>query len=193
MTRSIDAMPLEEAILGRRAVRAYTLETIDQPTLRSLLEAAVWAPTAMHHEPWQFIILQDRNLLKHLSDRAKSLFSAEAKDLHQNHGSLDLFSQPDFNVFYDAGTLVVVCAKSASSFVFADCWLAAENLMLSAHAKGLGTCVIGLAVSALNMPDVKQELGIPSETIAVAPIIVGKPRGDVPPSSRHEPQIIVWV
>lgn len=41
MTRSIDAMPLEEAILGRRAVRAYTLETIDQPTLRSLLEAAV--------------------------------------------------------------------------------------------------------------------------------------------------------
>lgn len=192
MTRSIEAMPLEEAIFGRRAVRAYTPEAIDRPTLLSLLEAAVWAPTAMHNEPWQFIIIQDRVVLKRLSDRAKSLFSAEAKDLHPNNGSLDLFSRPDFNVFYDAGTLVVVCAKSAGAFVFADCWLAAENLMLSAHAKGLGTCVIGLAVSVLNMPDVKQELGIPSETIAVAPIIVGKPRGDVPPSSRREPQIIVW-
>ena len=52
--------------------------------------------------------------------------------------------------------------------------------------------VNGLAASALNMPEVKQKLGISPETIAVAPIIVGKPRGDVPPSSRHEPQIIAW-
>ena len=92
----------------------------------------------------RFIIIQDRNVLKHLTDRANSLFSAEAKDLHQNHGSLGLFFQPEFNVFYDAGTLVVVCAKSAGAFVFSDCWLAAENLMPSAHANGLGTCVIGL-------------------------------------------------
>lgn len=51
--------------------------------------------------------------------------------------------------------------------------------------------VKGLAASALNMPEVKQKLGISPERIAVAPIIVGEPRGEVSPSSRHEVQITV--
>jgi len=64
--------------------------------------------------------------------------------------------------------------------------------MLSAHAMGLGTCVIGSAAAALNLPDLKQELGIPPEAIAVAPIIVGKPRGETGPSARKEPQVLAW-
>jgi nitroreductase len=47
-------------------------------------------------------------------------------------------------------------------------WLAAENLMLAAHAMGLGTCVIGSAVPALNTPKSKAELNIPSECTAIA-------------------------
>jgi hypothetical protein len=47
----------------------------------------------------------------------------------------------------------------------ADCWLAPENLMLAACAKGLGACVIGLAVSALSTPEWKAELKIPDGAI----------------------------
>ncbi len=190
MTPSIDTMTVKEAIYGRCSVRTYSPERIEQPVLRALLAAAVRAPTAMHGEPWQFVIVQDADVLKRLSDRAKVIFSAEAARLHPDRGSLDIFSQPGFNVFYDAGTLIVICAKTGGHFAIADCWLAAENLMLAAHAMGLGTCVIGSSASALNMPEVKQELGILPEATAVAPIIVGKPRGEALPSTRNEPQVV---
>jgi nitroreductase len=192
MPQSIDTMSVRDAINGRCSVRAYAPEKIDQPSLQVLLAAAVRAPTAMHGEPWEFVIVQDIDRLKRLSDRAKVLFSAETKGLHPDRGNRGIFSQPDFNVFHDAGTLVVICAKTAGQFAQADCWLAAENLMLAAHAMGLGTCVIGSATSALNLPDVKQELGIPPETTAVAPIIVGRPRGETRPSARKDPHVVAW-
>jgi nitroreductase len=192
MTQSSNSIPVSEAIFGRCSVRAYAPEKIDQETLLSLLAAAVRAPTAMHGEPWQFVIIQDADMLKRLSARAKAIFSDDAARLHRDSRSVDLFRDPDFNVFYDAGTLVVIFARSSGEFASADCWLAAENLMLAAYARGLGTCVIGLAVSALNLPDVKHELGIPVEATAVAPIIIGRPSGAVAPSSRHEPQILAW-
>jgi nitroreductase len=100
--------------------------------------------------------------------------------------------QPDFNIFYDAGTLVVICARAPGSFVTADCWLAAENLMLAAVELGLATCPIGFAVAMLNRAEVKAELEIPPDVVAVAPIIVGRPRGETPPTSRKEPELLCW-
>jgi nitroreductase len=101
-------------------------------------------------------------------------------------------ARPDFDIFYHAGTLIVICAKPAGPFVVADCWLAAENLMLAACALGIGSCVIGFAVSALNTPEWKTALGVPEEMTAVAPIIVGIPNGDTPPVSRKAPEILSW-
>ena len=189
---SIDTMTMKEAIYGRRSVRAYSAERIDQPTPRELLMAAVWAPMAMHCEPWQFVIVQDVGVLKRLSDRVKACVSADATRLHLEHGSSDIFSQPGFNVFYDTGTLVIICTRTTGHFAVADCWLAAENLMLAAHAMGLGTCVTGSAAAALNLPDVKHEVGIPPAAAAVAPIIIGKPLGEVRPGARNEPQVAAW-
>jgi nitroreductase len=77
--------------------------------------------------------------------------------------------------------------------VAADCWLAAENLMLAAFAMGLGTCCIGLALPMLNLPDIKAELGIPTEVTAVAAIVVGIPRGEAVPVARKDPEILAWV
>ena len=75
----------------------------------------------------------------------------------------------------------------------ADCWLAAENLMLAACAQDLGTCCIGFAIPVLNTPDVKHELGIAAELAAVVPVIVGFPRGTPEPVSRKSPQILRWI
>jgi nitroreductase len=71
-------------------------------------------------------------------------------------------------------------------------FVAGENPVLAACAKGLGTCVIGFAVSALNTPEWKTELKIPVEMTAIAPIIVGVPAGETPPVSRKPPEIVTW-
>ena len=62
------------AIHERRSVRDYSPQRLDHATIRKLLDAAVWAPTAVHEEPWAFVIVQDMATLKSLSDRAKSDF-----------------------------------------------------------------------------------------------------------------------
>ncbi len=193
-------------IFHRRAVRSYLPEKLDQSTIRRLLEAAVQAPTAMHLEPWAFIVIQDVSLLGRLSDQAKVLALAEVEEEEAKHrdllkapgvsaGSdhLALLRDPNFNIFYDAGTLVVICGKPLGRFVVADCWLAAENLMLAACAVGLGTCCIGFAVPVLNAPEVKRELGIPADVAAVAPVIVGVPKGATPAVPRKAPDVLRWI
>lgn len=194
MTQFQGTMSIMEAIAGRRSVRSYASRKLDQTTIAALLAAAVQAPTAMHEEPWTFAIVQDADTLKRISDRAKEFFVRDMQHarLHRGSHALDVFTRADFNVFYNAGTLIVVCSDTVGPFVFADCWLAAENLMLAACSMGLGTCIIGSAISALNSPEVKAELGIPVEVTAVAPIIVGVPAGETPQTPRKEPRILIW-
>jgi len=187
-------MSVTDAIYTRRATRSYLPKQIDKEAVHTLLAAAVQAPTAMHEEPWAFAVIQDKDILKRLSDTAKALVIKEA---HGDHSKLaghatHLVGSADFNVFYDAGTLIVIYGKHMGPFVVADCWLAAENLMLAACSMGLGTCVIGFAVGALNSSAWKAELGIPAEMTAYAPIIVGVPSGVTPPVPRKEPEIVTW-
>src|SRR5665647_2309577 len=114
-----------DLIYRRRAVRAYKPNAIEERLLHALLDAAVHAPTAMHQEPWQFVVVQDRALLKRLSDRAKKMVRVEAahhSKLLIPHGAAgdgiaSLLADPDFNIFYDAGTLVVICARPTNEFV----------------------------------------------------------------------------
>jgi len=194
MTRSNETLSVMDAIYTRQSVRSYASHRLERSAVNALLAAAVRAPTAVHEEPWAFVVIQDTQVLKRLSDRAKGLFAEEAHRTHLDRGGhgLEAFTRPDFNIFYDAGTLIVICAKLMGPFVAADCWLAAENLMLAACAMGFGSCVIGSAVSALNSAQIKAEIGIPAEVSAVAPIIVGVPSGETPLTSRKEPRILVW-
>ena len=175
---------------------------MNELVIRELLDAAIQAPTAIHEEPWRFVIVQDTVILKRLSDRAKTLAVDEASRHHDllkapgaapSRDMLSILAHPAFNIFYDASTLIVICGKALSQYVPADCWLAAENLMLAACAMGLGTCCIGFSIPILNTPMVKQELGIPLDVTAVAPIIVGYPKGPVPPVPRKPPEILTWV
>jgi len=184
---------LFETILARRSVRAYAPKEVGRADIQTLLEAAVHAPTAMHQEPWAFVIVQDKQLLRQLSDLAKPLFIERLHRTHPNGGdALDIFSDPAFNIFHDAGTLIIIGAQSSGPFIEADCWLAAENMMLAACAVGLGSCVIGSAVATLNTKEVKEKIGIPVEFNAVAPIIVGVPREETAATQRKEPLILAW-
>lgn len=188
------AMSALEAIYQRRSIRHYSSEVIKKETIEALLDAAVHAPTAMHEEPWAFAVIQDKALLKRLSNVTKVLVREEARtqDPAQAKHMLEIVNQPDFNVFYNAGTLIVIYGKFSGAFVTADCWLAAENLMLAAYAMGLGSCVIGFAVPGLNTEESKRELGIPAEYTAYAPIIIGVPSGETPAVARKKPSVVVW-
>jgi nitroreductase len=61
------------AIYQRRAVRSYTAEKIEKAIIEQLLNAAVHAPTAVHREPWAFVVVQNKDRLRQYSDRAKAL------------------------------------------------------------------------------------------------------------------------
>lgn len=188
-------MSAMDAIYHRRSVRDYAPETIDQAVIRSLLAAAVHAPTAMHEEPWSFAVIQDKKLLDRLSESAKKNVSSEAQGSTSDQAkhTLHVVDKPDFHVFYNAGTLIVIYSKLEGPFVVADCWLAAENLLLAACAQGFGTCVIGFAASTLNTPEWKAELKIPAGMTAIAPVIVGVAAGVTPPVPRKPPEIVTWI
>jgi nitroreductase len=190
-----------DAIFGRRSVRAYAPHRLEKSTIRALLDAAVQAPTAMLEQPWLFVVVQDRELLRQLSDRVKATWTREAIPESERragrasglHGAfIERLQDPGFDVFYGAGTLIVICARRIDTFIAADCWLAAENLMLAATALGLGTCCIGAAVEALHSKDIKAAIGMPADVHAVAPVIVGVPAGSPPPMARREPEIVSW-
>jgi nitroreductase len=110
---------------------------------------------------------------------------------HSDHFRSRL-SDPNFNVFYHAPALIVISAVEQGPWIVEDCALAAENLMLAAHAVGLGTCWIGFAQSFLNTPDGKKALDLPAAWVSVAPIIVGHPKAGTPAAPRKEPAV-KWV
>ncbi len=195
VTKTKSSMSAMNAIQHRRSVRDYTSTTIEKNVIHTLLDAAVHAPTAMHEEPWSFAVIQDKKVLDRLSESAKKLVRNEVQgsDTDRAKHTLHVMDNPDFHVFYNAGTLIVIYSKLSGSFVVADCWLAAENLLLAAYAQGLGTCVIGFAVSALNTPEWKAELKIATEMTAIAPMIVGVPAGATTPVPRKAPEILSWV
>ncbi len=187
-------LTLMDAIYRRRSVRNYTTQPVDRDVIRALIDAAIHAPTAMHEEPWAFAVIEDQALLNRISESAKDLVraGAEGKDTPRAKEELSIVNRPGFHVFYNASTLILICSKIQSPSAHADCWLAAENLMLAACAKGLGSCVIGFSIAALNSTGFKAELKIPEGVTVIAPIIVGHPVGETPVSSRKPPEILSW-
>lgn len=185
-------MDVLTAIYDRRAVRGYTQQPVAKPMLQTLIDAAVQAPSAMNLQPWSFVVIAGRERLLRLSHEAKQhLLTTMAP------GSLlerfkERLADPSFDIFCGAPTLIVISATFSEPGAGEDCALAAQNLMLAAHANGLGTCWIGFARPWLNLPATKAESHIPLEHAPVAPIVVGYPARQPEPPGRHAPKI-TWV
>jgi nitroreductase len=185
-------MDLNEAIIGRRSVREYTAQPVDDTTIGCLIDAAVQAPSAVNQQPYTFTVVRDQSMLDRVSRDAKShMLATMVASPHAEHFRSRL-SDPNFEIFYHAPVLILISAISQGPWVVEDCALAAENLMLAAHAAGLGTCWIGFAQGFLNTPGGKNELGLPIGCVPVAPIIVGHPKAAPPPVPRKTPTVH-WV
>jgi nitroreductase len=183
-------MELMEAITSRRAVRDYTAEAVAEAQLRSLVDAAVKAPSAMNGQPWAFRIVRDRALMTRISVASKAQMLRTTMAGAVAHHLQEMLSNDAFHIFYNAPALIVIAATEDSHWAVVDCALAAENLMLAACDAGLGSCWIGFAEAWLGTAEGKSALDIPASYRPIAPIIVGHPTlATIPSVARRDPEI----
>ncbi|MGZ6434435.1 MAG: nitroreductase family protein [Pseudobdellovibrionaceae bacterium] len=182
-----------DAIYARRSVRHYTKRQVSKQAIEELINAAIQAPSAMNRQPWAFVIIQNIPLLNKICQEAKNLLLKSPEwRMNSEHGKTP-FAERGFDIFYEASTLITVCAEKEGFQPVGDCYLAAENLMLAAPAMGLATCPIGFARDVLKMDSFKAELGIPDGYDPVLPVIVGYSSGPTEGPPRNPPRILNWL
>jgi nitroreductase len=182
-------MDVKEAIFTRRSVREFTTEAVEENTIRSLIDAAVQAPSAVNQQPWSFCVVRDRALLDKISSGAKAHMLRTSPAGLMSHHFEQILNDKSFDIFYHAPVLIVICCVSAIPWAVEDCALAAQTLMLAARADGLGSCWIGFAQGWLGTPEGKAALELPASYLPIAPIIVGRPKAQSAPVPRKAPEI----
>ncbi|WP_207867453.1 nitroreductase [Pseudomonas sp. 58(2021)] len=185
-------MNIDQAISGRHSTREYTTQAVDEEVIVRLIHAASLAPSAMNRQPWRFTVVRDQALLDRISREAKACMLETLDRGTQSERFHALLNDEHFQIFYHAPVLILISADAPGQWVVEDCALAAQNLMLSACAEGLGTCWIGFAQRYLNTPQGKQALKLAQAWVAVAPIIVGHPK-HAPAPVAHQAPDIHWV
>jgi nitroreductase len=186
--RTIQTDEVLNAVYRRRAIRKYTEDLLDPSLIEELIAAAIQAPSSMNRQPWGFVVIKGAARLRGYSDRIKA-------DLYAQPG-LDpilrnLLAEED-DIFHGAPYLIVVCATSGGSQSVEDCMLAADTLMVTAHAFGLGTCPIGLSRAWLSSDQIKREIGIPADWVPAFPLVLGKPDEHPEDPGRRAPRIL-WL
>ena len=122
-------MELDVCIKGRRSVRAYTDEPVLKEQTETILEAGTWAPTGMHREPWKFIVIEDKKIIKYVSDETKLLVQQMMPPLAKQ------FATEADIVCYNAPVLVLVCTEKDAQWDninLLDSVLATQNMFLKA-------------------------------------------------------------
>lgn len=185
-------MNLMDAIYTRRSTRGFTTDPVSRATVEQLMEAAVQAPSGMNAQPWAFGIVQDAGKLKDFSDRTKAYLLANMQTFPVFERYREWLANPDFQIFHNAPVLIIIFAKPGGPTADYDCAMAAQNLMLAAHDRGLGTCWIGFFGLLLGQPDVLKELHVPEGYRPIAPIVVGHPAQPVPPVEKAGPEVVFW-
>jgi nitroreductase len=184
-------MTFPDLLKNRRAIRDFQDKEVSLDAIKEILQEATLAPSASNGQPCQFIIVNNRQMLKKLSDESKKnlLQDFAENKTSLNPGYVDMLKNESFNVFYNAPCLVYVLGSTSVHSIDVDCALAVSYIMFSAASRGLGTCWIGLG-SYVRDPKTKALLGIPDGCRIIAPIIIGYPK-EIPASSeRHAPQIL---
>ena len=155
-------MDVLEAIKQRRSIRQFTEQAIERELLERILDAARWAPTAGNQQRWRFTVVTDPTVKEMVRKVSPGIFATPA-------------------------AFIVICAERAPDAsawdewtYLADCAVAAQNIILAAHALGLGSCVaISYARTAL-----KEVLDIPDQVNPELIVTLGYPAEDPAPPPR---------
>jgi nitroreductase len=182
-------MDLHDALYGRRSVRSYTADPVSQADLEYVIDAAIQAPSAMNEQALTFTVIRSAELLDRISRQAKAHLLAQSAFGITPGPFRNRIADPAFQIFYHAPALILISAVTESEWAVENCTLAAENLMLAAYARGLGSCWIGFAQHWLQTGDGKIAVRLPNHHRPVAPIVVGHPASEPDPVQRHQPTI----
>jgi len=160
-----------EAIMTRRSIRKYADKPIDDNLVRQLLQAAMAAPSAGNEQPWHFVVIWDRAVLDRIPD-----------------------FHPYAQMLKGAALAILVCAdadlETLPGRMIMDCSAATENMLLAAHALGLGAVWVGIYPVEERITELRKLLEIPSRVVPVALVSLGFPSERYHKENRYKPERI---
>lgn len=151
--------PTLESIYKRTSVRNYTPQKVSKELLMELVKAGMAAPSAMNKQPWEFVIVQDREILNKLGTIKPPVAKAPA-------------------------AIVVLGNTELSSSWMLDCSAATENILLAATSVGLGTVWTGAYGNVKFEALIKQTLSLPDGVMPLSVIAVGYADGTPTPKDK---------
>lgn len=181
-----------EIIKTRRSVRDYKEDPVSDEDIKFLIDCARYAPSGMNMQPWSFLVIKNKEMIHKLSENGKKVMIPLAEQIVNNPNKAPgfiSFLKTGTNLFYNASSLVIILGNKKSVTADWDCAMAAQNMMLAAHSRGIGSCWIGLVMPALMDEKILKELGAPPGYKAVAPLIFGYPRSETTIPKRTEPEV----
>jgi len=198
-------------IKTRRSRRGFSTKGIDDDVISEIIEAGRYAPTALNKQPWKFIVITNKTVIKKLSSIVKDktlkiakflpllkIFKAVLRDPQVVGAIKKTISDKGDTVFYDAPLLIFIAAdKKGGPYIAKDCALASQNMMLYAHSLGISSCFIGRADFIQMSAAAKKIIGLPSQHVIEAAIVFGyapqtQAKMTLPPERRRD-NIINWV
>lgn len=156
-------------IKTRRSIRKYKDKEIPEELILKVIEAGRWSPSASNRQPWRFLVLTDRDLVRNTGDLCSVL------------GLLNRFAVM-------ASAIIVIFSESRHRWVNIDCGMCAENIMLEAHSLDLGTCFIG----AFKEKEIKRLLNLPKTVRIIGLITLGYPDEERKPTTRYNIEDIAF-
>jgi nitroreductase len=165
-------MDLMEAIITRRSIRKFQERPVEEEKLQAVLEAARLAPSWANLQCWRFVVVKDPQVRGQLSEFSfvETYFSSKGYK-----------TNPARKALAEAPVVIVACADPSQSgdlggqdYYMTDLGIAAENLMLAAHAQGLGTVFVGV----FDEEKIRVLLDIPAHIRIVGLFPLGYPEGE---------------
>ena len=163
-----------DTIFKRRSIRKYQEKPVEKEKLVLLLKAAMAAPTASNNQPWEFVVVDEEEIMQQFRSRMK-------------YGP------------YNAPAAIVVChnpqigrSPRSNRFYQQDCSAAIQNMLVAAVDLGLGTVWLGVYPGEETEQTVKEIAGLPEDIIPVAVIYVGYPAEEKEARTQYEESRLHW-
>lgn len=171
---SSDCNATIETILTRTSVRSYSDREVESGKIDTLLRAAMAAPTAVNKQPWRFVVVNDKATLKSISE---------------NFGSMRMAAGASVAVIM-CGDMDATLEGEDHDYWVQDVSAASENLLLAAHALGLGAVWCGIYPVSERVAQFSEMLSLPENIIPMACICLGYPSGEFTPKDKWKPEYI---
>jgi nitroreductase len=180
-----------ETIKKRRSLRQYAARQISVGDLNAILEAALFAPTAMNQQKWHFSIVQKKSVLAKMDRIAR-----ENKRNSNIPFLVKSTEQKDYHTYYRAPTVVIVSGEQQAKCIKMDCAAAAQNIALAAESMGIGSCIItsaGFLFASARGQAMKKELGIPDNYEHICSVALGYNAGNSPSPPPRNREVFSYV